>query len=80
LGVAQAATASAGFAVSIRVASVCEANGFCGAPIVHVVGTPANAGATGASAIVTPLAPTADRDAGQRIDTRQSTGSIQIDF
>lgn len=72
---ARAATASGSFAVSIRVASVCEANGLCGTALVHVVGTSATV-----PALLTPLAPTADREAGERIDTHQANGPVEIDF
>jgi len=75
VGHAQAATASGSFAVTVRVANACETNAQCGTATVRVLGTPVNS-----AMVVTPLAPTADRDAGQRIDTRQSKGPVEIDF
>jgi hypothetical protein len=74
-GVAHAATASGSFAVSVRVANVCETNGQCGTATIRSLGS-----ATIAAALVTPLAATADRAAGERIDTRQNVGPVEIDF
>jgi hypothetical protein len=74
---ARAASATAGFAVTVRVANACEANGQCGTATVHVLGASSSAGSV---PLVTPLAPTADRDAGQRIETSQSAGSVEIEF
>jgi hypothetical protein len=77
VGHARAATAAAGFAVTVRVANACEANGLCGAATVRVLGASISAGTV---PVVTPLAPTADRDAGQRIETSQGAGSVEIEF
>jgi len=77
IGHAHAATATAGFAVTVRVANACEANGLCGAATVRVLGAITSAGSV---PVVTPLAPTADRDAGQRIETSHGAGLVEIQF
>jgi hypothetical protein len=79
-GHAHAATASTGFAVTVRVASLCEANGLCGGPLIRVLDASGRAPIATAGTLVTPLGPTADSAAGQRIDMRQSAGPIEIDF
>jgi hypothetical protein len=80
-GTAHAATASTSFAVSVRVASVCEASGLCGGAVIRILDASGHAAALiPAGALVTPLAATADRDAGERIDTRQNNGPVEIDF
>jgi hypothetical protein len=83
---AHAATASAGFAVSVRVAAMCEAAGACGTAAIHQLDASGHVSATGvptaASVTVTPLAPNADSVAGQRIDTPKgvSNGPVEVVF